>query len=87
MDIEQRIRQGTKGEVSPYDSEHCPRNWSLFLISSLRSCVALDRSGKLKFSQAVSVLPISQLSDLGALVYKSTEKSQLQLESLQFVLF
>lgn len=86
-DTEQRIGQGAKGDVSPYDSEHWPRNWSLFLISPLRSFVALDRSGKPKFSQAVSMLPVSQLSDLGALVYKRTEKSQLQLESLQFLLF
>lgn len=60
-------------------------NWTLFLIFPLRSCVALDRSGKPKFSQAVPVLPIFQLSDLVPLIYKSTEKLQLQLESLQFV--
>lgn len=62
-----------------------PENWTLFLIFSLRSCVALDRSGKPKFSQAVYMLPIFQLTDLGALIYQSTEKSQLHLESLQFV--
>jgi len=62
-----------------------PESWTLFLIFPLRSCVALDRSGKPKSSQAVSVFPISQLSDLGALICESTGKSQLQLESLQFV--
>lgn len=62
-----------------------PENQTLFLIFPLRSCVALNRSGKLKFSQAAAVLPIYQLSDLEAPIYKRTEKSQLQLESLQFV--
>lgn len=74
-------------QVSLYDSGLHPRKLEPISNFSTKVLSGPWQTGRPKFSQAVSVLPIFQLSDLGALIYKNTETSQLQLETRQFVIW
>lgn len=70
------LHSGELGSISNFSTEE---NFSAVLCGT-------RQTGRPKFSQAASVLPIFHLSDLGVLIYKSIEILQLQLEIWQFVI-